>query len=371
MAKENLNRLAALIVDEREHLLANWRREVRRLPGAENLDTPTINDQVPELLDSLADALKREDDTTNRETDNISAEHGLLRWQAGFDVTEVVAEYNILRGCLQDLAERNGIILSGEMLHIVNSVIDGAVGRAIKAFETMMTIELQHRHEEHIAFLLHDLRTPLEALSLATTLLERSLGADGRTGNANSALAVLRGNIDRLADRVRQVLRGEAGLGRRFQPEFTHQKLRDLVDEIIRDLGPLAASAGTEVRNDVPADIEIYSDAKLLAQIIQNLLSNALKFTSQGAVQLGARRVSTDGTVEGWVKDSGTGIPSDRLETIFDRFETDADREKRGIGLGLAIVKEIVELHKGEIRVESKVGKGSTFTFVIPGMQSD
>lgn len=371
MPKENLNRLAALIVDEREHLLANWRREVRRLPGAANLDTPTINDQIPQLLDSLANALKREDDSANRETDSISAEHGLLRWQAGFDVTEVVAEYNILRGCLQDLAERHGIILSGEMLHIVNSVFDEAVGLAIKAFETMMTIELQHRHEEHIAFLLHDLRTPLEALSLATTLLERSLGMDARNNTVDSALAVLRGNIDRLAERVRQVLRTEAGLGKRFQPEFTWVKVRELVDEMIRDLGPLAGSAGTEVRNDVPADIEIYSDPKLLAQIIQNLLSNALKFTSQGVVQIGARKISADGTVEGWVKDSGTGIPADRLEKVFERFETTADPEKRGIGLGLAIVREIVELHKGEIRVESEVGQGSTFKFVVPNLQSD
>jgi two-component system, OmpR family, phosphate regulon sensor histidine kinase PhoR len=371
MSRENLNRLAALIVDKREQLLANWRREVRRLPGAENLDAPTINDQVPELLDSLADALKREDDTAKKETDSISAEHGLLRWQAGFDVTEVVAEYNILRGCLQDAAEHDGIILSGELLHIMNSIFDEAIGKAIKAFETMMTIELQHRHEEHIAFLLHDLRTPLEALSLATALLERSLGADDRDNNANSALAVLRGNIDRLAERVRQVLRGEAGLGRGFQAEFTWVKLGDLVDEMIRDLGPLSASAGTEVSNDIPADIEIYGDAKLLAQIFQNLLSNALKFTAQGAVQIGARKLSPDGTVECWVRDSGAGIPSDRLDRVFERFETAADPEKRGIGLGLAIVKEIIELHKGEIRVESEVGQGSTFTFIIPNMKVD
>src|SRR4029453_6380996 len=204
-------------------------------------------------------------------------------------------------------------------------VFDEAVGRGIKAFETMMTIELQHRHEEHIAFLLHDLRTPLEALSLATTLLERSLEVDARSTAVNSALTVLRGNIDRLAERVRQVLRGEAGLGRRFQPEFNWVKLGDLVSGMICDFGPLAASAGTEVRNLVPADIEIYSDAKLLTQIIQNLLSNALKFTSQGDVQIGARKVDVDGTVECWVKDSGTGIPSDRLEKIFERFETAAE----------------------------------------------
>lgn len=371
MPKENLNRLAALIVDRREQLLADWRREVRRLPGADKLDEPTINDQVPQLLNSLAEALVRPPQGAEAYVDAISAEHGLLRWQAGFDVTEVVAEYNILRGCLQDAAERDGIILSGELLHIVNSVFDEAVGRAIKAFETMMTIELQHRHQEYIAFLLHDLRTPLEALSLATTLLERSLEVDARNSSVDSALAVLRGNIDRLTERVRQVLRGKVGLGRTFQPEFSWVKLRDQVDEMIRDLGPLAASAGTEVRNNVPTDIEIYSDAKLLAQVFQNLLSNALKFTSHGTVQIGARRVTADGTVESWVKDTGIGIPSDRLDQVFERFESTDDTEKRGIGLGLAIVKEIVELHKGEIRVESEVGQGSNFIFVIPGMQSE
>jgi signal transduction histidine kinase len=194
MPNENLKALAALIGEEREQLLADWRRDVRRLPGAENLDTPTINDQVPELLDSLAGALKRDDAAVSNETESISAEHGLLRWQAGFDVTEVVAEYNILRGCLQDAAERKGIMLGGQLLHIVNSVFDAAIGKAVKAFETMMTIELQQRHEDYIAFLLHDLRTPLEALSLATTLLDRSLVTSARNSTIDSALASMAPN---------------------------------------------------------------------------------------------------------------------------------------------------------------------------------
>lgn len=370
MQNNNLKRLAALIRDGREELLATWRREVRRLPGAADLDTPTINDQVPQLLDNLTEALTRAEGSTDAQVDAISTEHGLLRWQAGFDVTEVVAEYNILRGCLQD-AEREGLLLSGPTLRIVNSVFDEAVGKAVKAFETMMTIELQHRHEEHISFLLHDLRTPLEALSLATSLLERSLEVEIRNGSVKSALSVLRGNINRLSERVRQVLKGETGLGRAFQPEFTRVNLRSLVDEMIHDLGPLATSAGTEISNDVPSDIEIFSDARLLSQVIQNLLSNALKFTYQGAVQIGARKVSNDGTIECWVKDSGAGIPSDRLGRVFERFETDSQPERRGIGLGLAIVKEIVELHNGEIRVESEVGHGSTFFFVIPGPLPD
>jgi signal transduction histidine kinase len=91
---------------------------------------------------------------------------------------------------------------SGKSLHIINNIFDDAIGKAVKAFETLMTIELQHRHDEHLAFVLHDLRTPLEVLSLATTLLERSLPADERNSSINSALSVLRGNINRLTLRA-------------------------------------------------------------------------------------------------------------------------------------------------------------------------
>jgi two-component system, OmpR family, phosphate regulon sensor histidine kinase PhoR len=364
MPTESIQRLATLVSDGRDEILANWRQEVRRLPGAKDLDTPTINDEVPQLLDSLVSALSKQVESTQGQADTISTEHGLLRWQVGFDVTEVVAEYNILRGCLQDAAERNGILLSGKALHIVDGVFDEAVGNAIKAFETMMTIELQHRHEENVAFILHDLRTPLEALSLATSVLERSLDSGALNPNVNSALFVLRGNIKRLSERVNQVLRAAGGLGKSYEPKFEVIKLQSHVEDIIRDLDSLATSAGITVSNKIPGDVRVYSDDQLLAQVIQNLLSNALKFTPQGTVEIGARYNA--GTVECWVKDSGVGIPADQLDKVFDRFETTSEPERSGLGLGLAIVKEVVELHKGEIRVQSEVGKGSTFTFVLP-----
>src|SRR6185436_3966412 len=229
---------------------------------------PTINDEVPQLLDNLAEALDAGDQA--RETNAISAEHGLLRWQAGFDVTEVVAEYNILRQCLQDAAEQEGITLVGKPLHIINDIVDDAIGKAVKAFETMMTIELQHRHDEHLAFLLHDLRTPLEALSLATTLIERSLPDDQRNSGINSALSVLRGNINRLTSRVRHVLSTASGFGRSFQTEFVMLHLHAQVEKIVRDLAPLATSSETEVQNEIDPRLEVFSDETLLAQILQN-----------------------------------------------------------------------------------------------------
>src|ERR1041385_6847513 len=367
MVNPNTGNLVALIREQRDGLLASWRRQVRQLPGAANLDAPTINDQVPELLDDLANALRAENE--NVDTNTISAEHGLLRWEAGFDVKEVVTEYNILRQCLQDAAEAAGIDLSGKTLHIINSVFDDAIGKAVKAFETMMTIELQQRHEEHLAFVLHDLRTPLEALSLATAVLERSLPDDRRSPSTNSALTVLRGNIDRLADGMRRVLLRTSGLDKSIRPEFVWLKLHPQVDRIVRDLGPLAASAGTEVKNEVDDRLKVYSNEQLLTQILQNLLSNAIKFTSDGVIEIGAREAESGPGVECWVKDSGQGIAPSRIEKVFERFETTSEPERGGIGLGLAIVKEIVELHQGVLYVESAEGKGSTFTFILPHPQ--
>jgi len=370
MPTENLQRLAALINEQREELLSDWRSQVRKLPGAVDLDTPTITDEVPELLNRLAEELIRTSEEANAEIRAVSTEHGLLRWQAGFDVTEVVAEYNILRCCLQDLAERNNLMLFGKAARIVNTVFDEAVGRAIKAFETMMTIELRHRHEEHIAFLLHDLRTPLEALSLATTFLDRSFQSETKTSPVESALSVLRGNIDRLNDRIGTVLHGTKGLGRTFEPQFTTLNFRKQVDAMIHDLGPIAELSQTRLVNEVGADVEVYSDSRLLDQVIQNLLSNAVKFTPQGTVTVGAV-TEENGSVTCWVTDTGQGIPPEAIEKVFDRFETRGSSQHRGLGLGLAIVKEIVELHDGEISVQSQLGKGSTFRFRIPGSPAE
>jgi signal transduction histidine kinase len=370
MPEENLHKLASLIGDRREELLAHWRTDVRQLPGAKELDMPTINDEVPQLLDSLAEELVRGSEGRDAQVSAISAEHGLLRWQAGFDVTEVVAEYNILRCSLQELAERNGLLLIGKAGRIANTIFDQAVGRAVKAFETMMTIELRHRHEEHISFVLHDLRTPLQAMSLATTLMDRSLEPSVRGVAVDSALSVLRGNIDRMDDRVRTVLQGAKGLGRVFEPQFNLLNLRKLVEEMIRDLGPIADLSETKITNEVPADVEVYSESRLLAQIIQNLISNALKFTPHGEVIIRARQ-EEDRSVIVHVVDNGVGIPPEVIDKVFDRFETVGPTERRGIGLGLAIVKEIVELHRGEINVESQLGKGSTFTFILPGAPAE
>src|SRR5437016_984851 len=103
----NLDQLAELIRQQRDVLLSTWRQQVKQLPSARNLDTPTLNDHIPELFDELTSALRSKPDQSISEAliEGSPPAHGLQRFREGYDMGEVVAEYNILRGCIHDLAE--------------------------------------------------------------------------------------------------------------------------------------------------------------------------------------------------------------------------------------------------------------------------
>ena len=172
-----LDQLAALVAQEREPLLSRWRQQVRQLPSARQLDVPTLNDHIPGLLDELAAAIHSKSDQTIPEalSEGSPLAHGRQRLQDAFDIEEVVAEYNILRGCIHDLADENGLSLQGKPFHILNRVFDHAIGLALQTYATQRALEVQRRREEYLAFVAHDLRTPLNAISLAGRVLEMTL----------------------------------------------------------------------------------------------------------------------------------------------------------------------------------------------------
>jgi len=366
MQTATLANLGELIENHRAELLAEWHRQVDLLPGAEHLDAPTITDHIPQLLVELSESLKssRTDDTLIASP----AEHGVQRWRVGFDITEVVAEYGILRTCIYRLADKYRLPLTSQTACIVNTAFDNAVAQAIKAYSTHMTVELQKRREEHLSFVIHDLRTPLQAVSLATTMLERSVADELKTEPFASSLSMLRRNIGRLDVLIKRVLQEEGNLqlGDSVKAEKREFGLWSLVESIIDDLYPIASDAHASLINDVPPDLTIFADARLLSQVFQNLISNAIRFTPNGKIVISSEFRSADGSVRCRVEDTGTGIDPERLERIFEKLETDQEPDKRGVGLGLAIVKQIVELHGGTVAVESRVGEGSSFTFEIP-----
>jgi two-component system phosphate regulon sensor histidine kinase PhoR len=136
-AVRKMLRLGALLRDERDELLARWRESVRRLPGAAGLDAPALNDHVPDLLEELSCALEAACDPRRLPppmTDNPEV-HGRQRFEVGFDVGEIVAEYGLLRACVQELAEARGLDFCGEPVRIVGRRLDDAIGRAVETYE--------------------------------------------------------------------------------------------------------------------------------------------------------------------------------------------------------------------------------------------
>ena len=371
MPREEVQNLAALIRRERDALLSHWRQQVRKLPSARHLDVPTLNDHIPALVDEMAEALLAQSDQTISEAllEGTPPAHGLQRVEDGFDIEEVVAEYNILRGCIHDLADNNGLTLQGQPFHILNRVLDGAIGLAVQTYATRRALEVRQRREEYLAFVAHDLRTPLSAISLATQLLEAKLAQRNVASEGTQILSSLRRNVRHLDELVGNVLKENTQLLSDVESRVVRRvfDLWPLVESLVRDLLPVAETAGTRLINDVPDDLSVYADASLLRRVFQNLVANAIAHTARGEVTIGARDVASTGAVECWVRDNGAGIPPDRLAKVFDKLETEAPQEgEPGLGLGLAIVKTFVEAHGGKVAVESVEGQGSTFHFTIP-----
>ena len=369
MTNNDLDKLAAIIGQERQALLSCWRFQVRELPSARHLDIPTLNDHIPQLLDELVQAFQTDSDQSIPEilSEGSSPLHGLQRVKDAYDIEEVVAEYNILRGCIHDLADDHGIRLQGKPFHLLNRVLDHAIGSALKAYATQRSLELQLRWEEHLAFVAHDLRTPLNAISLAGRVLEMLHPESHSPASSNQMLKALRRNVQQLESLVEKVLDGNKSLDpvAPIKLERRQFDLWPLVEELIYALSPVAKTAGTRFINHVPDDLVVYADAGMLRRLLQNLMANAIKYTPHGEIIIGAQELVEQGVIECWVSDSGAGIPAALIDKVFDKGETDPENEG-GMGLGLAIVKSFVEAHGGAVCVESTEGSGATFRFTLP-----
>ena len=331
MSVVGLYRLGELIVSERDELLDDWRRQVKQLPSARDLDRPTLDDHIPQLLDELAEALKerRDESIPDVMLEGTPPAHGIQRLEDGFDLAEVVAEYNILRGAIHDLAAEHGIDIRGESFYILNRVLDTAIGLAVQTYATQRALEVKQRREEYLAFVAHDLRTPLSAVSLSASLLELSIEDQLADPQIALAFSTLKRNVKHLEGLVSMVLKEntvDAG-------ESTEKLVRrrfDLwphVEAVFRNLAPVADTNSTQLVNNVPAELTIYADAGMLTRILQNLISNAIRYAPRGSVTVSAEPADEDGSVECTVTDNGDGISSELLEKVFEKFETDPSRK--------------------------------------------
>ena len=231
--------------------------------------------------------------------------------------------------------------------------------------------EIDRMKDEFTSVVSHELRTPLTSIRGSLGLL-----AGGVLGplpeKAQRMLDIAVSNTDRLVRLINDILdieRMESGTVTIQRQEIA---VREVMGGASEAVGSMAAEAGARLAVE-PIDARLYADPDRLIQMLTNLLSNAIKFSPEGGtVSLRGRRSGDRLRLE--VADEGRGVPEDKLETIFERFQqVDASdsRDKGGTGLGLAICRSIVEQHGGRIWAESAPDEGATFVVSLPALVAD
>lgn len=223
--------------------------------------------------------------------------------------------------------------------------------------------ELGELKDKFVSVVSHELRTPLTSISLYTSLFN-----SGQLGKINpkqkQALSVIKDESTRLTGLVNDIL----DLSKLEKKKILCIGELDLHEFIEKGMHhTLAEQKGIKIVNDVPKNFVLQVDPDKFKQVMINLISNAVKFTDKGSVTVDARKDKKNIIIN--VKDTGKGIPPEHMDKIFDRFfqaEHYMTRKQGGTGLGLTIANEIVRMHNGEIKVESELGKGSTFSIVLP-----
>jgi two-component system CheB/CheR fusion protein len=207
----------------------------------------------------------------------------------------------------------------------------------------------------------HDLRQPLQTLSLLHGLLARTVVGERESG----LLARLDDTLGAMAGMLNAVLDINQIEARIVQPELIEFPVGDLLGRLRDEFTYLAQAKGLVLRT-VACSARIVSDPRLLEQIIRNLLSNALKYTVSGKVLFGCRRRAGGISIEIW--DTGIGIAAAELQAIFEEYHQigNVARERQlGLGLGLSIVQRLTRLLDHRVRVQSRPGKGSVFAIEV------
>ncbi|MGD9327990.1 MAG: ATP-binding protein [Cyclobacteriaceae bacterium] len=221
--------------------------------------------------------------------------------------------------------------------------------------------------DQFLANTSHELKTPLQGIiGLSEGLSERIRDAADKED-----LSMIIASGKRLSSLVNDILDFSKLKQHDIQLHLKTIDLHSMVNVIVRNLLPLVRGKDLDIINEINRNVPaVYADESRLNQIFYNLIGNAIKFTHEGFIKVGAH--AHDDYIEVFVQDSGIGIPEEKREDIFKEFEQadgSVSRQFAGTGLGLSISKKIIELHQGEIWVKSEINAGSTFYFTLPVTQ--
>ncbi|MDN3669290.1 HAMP domain-containing sensor histidine kinase [Echinicola jeungdonensis] len=263
-----------------------------------------------------------------------------------------------------DFNSRIQIQQKGEIQELANTFNDMA-NTISKNIQKIEAIERSRR--ELVANVSHDLKTPLSTIKgFAETLVlkEKELNDEQK----QKYIQIILNNTGQLKILVDQLFQLSKLESNEVEPDMEPFSLNELLQDNVLKYGMIANKKGIAIKSNIPVKLSfVYGDIGLIDRVIQNLMDNAIKFTNNGGeVHIGVKE--GEEKVKIWVADTGDGIPSEKINLIFRRYQKGVHENglgSGGIGLGLDIVRKILELHQSQIDVESKPGEGAVFSFEL------
>lgn len=387
--------ISQVLADKIDTIMEQWIEEVRkdrRIESSVNLSDTALGDSLPQLLKSIAAVLEHSQKDFKKIASG-SLEHGHLRARQGYEADEIAQEYGLLRRiifsvlapyCLKGSPE--------EIIQIfvqINTVLDEAISLCFKTYiqdrlqeleqiQSQLTLTNQEltrlfeASKDNFSHLAHELKTPLTAVIGYSELLlrlQRNTNAEQGSLNIRSIERVLQGgrHLLRIVNDSLELSRYEAA---QIKLNLEFIDVRSVITTVSEMIEPLAQAENLQLKIDCEgAPSKVLTDFFRLQQILTNLVSNAVRYTEEGFIQISCNTLPG----EKWclaVTDTGIGITPEDEKRIFEpysqAFFNQGRRKHEGTGLGLAIVLRLVKLLQGEIQLVSEVGVGSTFTVTFP-----
>lgn len=376
LASEAMPALAEALRTRRERVVQRWNEYVcATLPEADELTVAQVRNSIPRVLEQMVAALESSEESQTRLLLDMSRSHGAVRFHESYNVKEVIIEYRILRRVLFEEMEEalQGRVSTREWMAL-DIAVDLSMQQAVITFIENQKEQLKSSTEaeaKFLSFLAHDLRNSLNSILLTMQWVESSVGRYEELREEREGLHSARDEATRTIDSMERLLQAER-LRKGVQARREEVNLAALAERALAEARRTVAGAGgserrLEFENRVAPEAVLTSDAGLLALILQNLLGNAVKYSEQGRITVEAQHIE-DGRGQGWmvsVRDQGRGIAREQLAKLFNAFTRGETHGQPGVGLGLFIASQAARLLGSRLEVESEVGKGTSFSFLL------
>jgi len=359
---DDARQLGRAIDRQRDEIERRWLARVEKdIVTTPGIEITQLRDELPAYLASIVELLSHDreplDPTSTAVWAKVAREHAVTRVHIGFDISQLVHEFVVLRNVIRDVLVESGVKVDGSAPLLVE-IIDAAVTAAVQAYVDARDYEARQRQAENIGFLTHELRNPLSSAVLATSKLRLHA-----TPEQQRALEILERTHRRLAELIDSVLLTEKLETGKVDVERADVKLGPFMEGALEAARANASHKGLRFTTDYDPELVVHLDPLLTRSAVQNLVDNSAKYTDAGGVEVSVEDGSDALVIH--VRDTGGGISPVELRTIFEPFRRGTTKQS-GTGLGLAIASRAIQAQGGTLQAESPGESGCHFWITLP-----